>query len=352
MIRYSVLQVCCADFDADDAFFATVSISRRVKVYENVLQQQTLVHYPVWQATTRSKLSSVSWSSYVRPHLLTADYDGSIVLWDVSTGCTASAEASHFDEHTRRVWSLQFSTLDPLRFVSGSDDGTMRLWNVHQEESVGIMRTPVNVCSVQFSPTNANIVAAGCANHKIYLFDLRRMDAPSAVITGPQKAVSYVRFTSDGNSIVAASTDSVIRSYDAAACLGNAPTQTLMLDGTTTPAAAPSAIYRGHCNERNFVGLSVSPQGYILSGSEDNCVYCYWKTLPFPVAVHSLGGDDIVDERRKSHARSSKRRQKHLMNTTSTPSPFVSAVTWTRSGNRCLSANSEGVMKLLHLEEE
>ena len=39
-------------------------------------------------------------------------------------------------------------------------------------------------------------------------------------------------------------------------------------------------------NERNFVGLSVTPDGYIACGSEDNSVYTYFATLPTPLARH------------------------------------------------------------------
>lgn len=35
--------------------------------------------------------------------------------------------------------------------------------------------------------------------------------------------------------------------------------------------------YAGHVNERNFVGLSASQDGYLACGSETNEVYCYFK---------------------------------------------------------------------------
>ncbi len=60
------------------------------------------------------------------------------------------------------------------------------------------------------SPDNSNLVAAGCANHRIVLYDLRRATEPLRTLTGPQRAVSYVRFLS-GKRLVTASTDSVVR---------------------------------------------------------------------------------------------------------------------------------------------
>lgn len=44
----------------------------------------------------------------------------------------------------------------------------------------------------------------------------------------------------------------------------------------------------GHANEKNFVGLSVTADGYIATGSEDNSVVAYHASLPLPVARHSF----------------------------------------------------------------
>ena len=48
------------------------------------------------------------------------------------------------------------------------------------------------------------------------------------------------------------------------------------------------SIPAGHMNERNFVGLSATADGYIACGSEDNAVYTYYKTLPMPLASHAF----------------------------------------------------------------
>jgi CheY-like chemotaxis protein len=108
---------CCAAFDRDDEFFATVGVSRRVKIFDFRAclegRRGGALHYPALQITTRSKLSSVSWNHYVKSQLITSDYGGLIQLWDAST----AGEAAQFDEHARRVWSVDFSTTDPMRFL-------------------------------------------------------------------------------------------------------------------------------------------------------------------------------------------------------------------------------------------
>lgn len=64
---------------------------------------------------------------------------------------------------------------DPTRFVSGSDDGTVRLWSIADENAVATIDSKANVCSVQFSPTDSNLMAFGSANYRVYLYDLRQV---------------------------------------------------------------------------------------------------------------------------------------------------------------------------------
>ncbi len=45
-------------------------------------------------------------------------------------------------------------------------------------------------------------------------------------------------------------------------------------------------------NERNFVGLSVTADGYLACGSEDNAVYAYSAGLPAPLAHHRFASAD------------------------------------------------------------
>lgn len=72
-----------------------------------------------------------------------------------------------YEEHSKRAWSVDFCRPDPSRLASGSDDGTVRLWTIHQEASVGVLDVRHNVCSVQFSPEQGHLLAAGCVNHKV-----------------------------------------------------------------------------------------------------------------------------------------------------------------------------------------
>lgn len=98
----------------------------------------------------------------MKHHLACADYEGVVQLWDANT----HSELVQYEEHAKRVWSIDFSPVDPSRLVSGSDDGTVRLWAINQDHSVATIHTKANVCSVHFSPDAAHLIAAGSANYK------------------------------------------------------------------------------------------------------------------------------------------------------------------------------------------
>ena len=49
-------------------------------------------------------------------------------VWDV----TRSQVYMEMREHERRVWSVDFSLADPTMLASGSDDGSVKLWNINQ----------------------------------------------------------------------------------------------------------------------------------------------------------------------------------------------------------------------------
>ena len=45
-----------------------------------------------------------------------------VALWDVNT----SQSVREYEAHEKRIWSVDFCHSDPMRFVSGSDDGWVK----------------------------------------------------------------------------------------------------------------------------------------------------------------------------------------------------------------------------------
>lgn len=158
----------------------------------------------------------------------------------------------------------------------------------------------------------------------MHYVDLRQPKEPLRIFKGHRKAVSYVQFVND-KELVSASTDSQLKLWSVEEGGGNAERRT----------------FRGHTNEKNFVGLANNGQ-YVACGSENNALYLYAKGLGQPLLHYKF---DVVKSALESHQRSS---------SATTPAEedsaeFISAVCWKPNSNVILAANSQGTIKILEL---
>lgn len=307
-IFHSANIVSSIEFDRDDQLFATAGVSRRIKVFDfaSVVNEPADVHCPVVEMPTRSKLSCLSWNKFSKNRIASSDYEGIVTVWDVTT----QQSVMEYEEHEKRAWSVDFSRTEPSMLVSGSDDCKVKVWCTRQEASVLNIDMKANICCVKYNPGSSNYIAVGSADHHIHYYDLRNISQPLHVFTGHKKAVSYVKFLSN-DELASASTDSTLRLWDVKENL-------------------PVRTFRGHMNEKNFVGLTVNSE-YIACGSESNEVYVYHKEISKPVTWHRFSSPDMDDTDEDAG------------------SYFISAVCWKSDSPTMLTANSQGTIKVLVL---
>ncbi|XP_030929830.1 E3 ubiquitin-protein ligase COP1 [Quercus lobata] len=300
--------VSSIEFDRDDELFATAGVSRCIKVFDfsTVVNEPTNMHYPVVEMSTRSKLSCLSWNNFDKNYIASSDYEGIVTVWDVNT----RQSVMEYEEHEKRAWSVDFSRTEPSMLVSGSDDYKVKVWCTKHEASVLNIDMKANICCVKYNPGSSNYIAVGSADHQIHYYDLRNISHPVHVFSGHRKAVSYVKFLSN-NELASASTDSTLRLWDVKENL-------------------PVRTFRGHTNEKNFVGLTVNSE-YIACGSETNEVFVYHKEISRPVTRHRFGSPDLDDA------------------DDDMASYFISAVCWKSDSPTMLTANSQGTIKVLVL---
>ena len=308
--------VSSIEFDRESRLVATAGVTKRIKIFEfpadaNVAEGG--VHYPVKEIPARAKLSWVCWNPYIRQQLVSSDYEGIVTLWDVNR----STLLNEYEEHDKRVWSVDFCTKDPRVFASGSDDGRVKIWTTAQPNSVvTIGNGCANVCSVKFQPDSTYMLAYGSADHSVHYYDVRYTAQALRVFEGHERTVSYVKFMGQ-DEMVSACVDSTIKLWDL---------KEMKLTRT----------YRGHLNDKNFVGLSVTDE-FIACGSEQNSIYAYYKTVPEPVAKYRFPGADLVTG----------------VETNEDDESFVSSVCWCPKNPRILvGANSVGIIKVLQLSED
>ncbi|XP_028794767.1 protein SUPPRESSOR OF PHYA-105 1 [Neltuma alba] len=311
--------MCALSFDRDEDYIAAAGVSKKIKIFDvSAISSNSIdMQYPIVEMSNKSKLSCVCWNSYIKSHLASTDYDGVVQMWDADTG----QPFSQYMEHQKRAWSVHFSQSDPKMFASGSDDCSVKLWNISERNSIGTIWNPANVCCVQFSSYSTNLLVFGSADYKIYGYDLRHTRIPWCTLSGHGKAVSYVKFL-DSETLASASTDSSLKLWDLK-----------KTSSSGLSSGACSLTFKGHTNEKNFVGLSVV-DGYVACGSETNEVYCYHRSLPVPITSYKFGSIDPISGQE---------------NIDDGNGQFVSSVCWRKKSGMLVAANSIGAVKLLKM---
>ncbi|XP_017778851.1 PREDICTED: E3 ubiquitin-protein ligase RFWD2-like isoform X1 [Nicrophorus vespilloides] len=303
--------VSSIEFDKDNEFFAIAGVTKRIKVYEYgvVVTDSVNIHYPRIEMISNSKISCVSWNSYHKGTLASSDYEGTVAIWDASTG----QRTKTFQEHEKRCWSVDFSNIDTRIIASGSDDAKVKLYDLNSDHSVATLEARANICCVKFNPKSQYHLAFGSADHCVHYYDLRQMKEALTLFKGHKKAVSYVKFFNN-EEIVSASTDSQLKMWK-----------------VNTPYCLRSFV--GHVNEKNFVGLATDGD-YVACGSENNSLYVYYKGLSKKLFSYKFEAARGVLEH--------ERREDEL-------NEFVSAVCWKQNSNIILAANSQGTINVLEL---
>ena len=176
--------------------------------------------------------------------------DGTVRLWDLTD---PGAEPAVLTGHEGNVSSVAFHP-DGRTVASGSDDGTVRLWDLTDPgaESAVLTGHEGNVSSVAFHP-DGHTLASGGADGTVRLWDLTGLGVEPMVLRGHKDRVRSLAFHPEGRSLASGSYDETIRLWD-----------------LTDPGAEP-AVLVGH--EDGVSSVAFHPDGRTLaSGSHDDTI--------------------------------------------------------------------------------
>ena len=153
--------------------------------------------------------------------IATAAANGNIVVYDINR---PSVEIARLHEHSRQVHRLGFNPHAPHYMLSGSQDSTVRLWDLRKlarEQSVMTCQS-VNkfagnsdgIRDLRWSPTNGVEFAIGTDNGTIQRWDIRKDSAPLLKINAHEKTCNAVDWHPDGKHIVSGGADQNIKVWD------------------------------------------------------------------------------------------------------------------------------------------
>jgi WD40 repeat protein len=182
-------------------------------------------------------------------------YDSTVHIWDAGTGKLAQILTGH----TGVIASLAF-TQDGQILISGSDDGTVKLWRKHHSAwRVLHSLTYGKGASVYAVSVGAETLAVG-GTHGVQLWDLRTKHLLKQP-TGYWGSIYAVALSPDGRHLAASGQDPTLRLWDV---------KTWSLQRAAVPKAGTVCF------------LSFSPDGKILVSGSGVGSYL-WKTNPLTV---------------------------------------------------------------------
>ena len=145
--------------------------------------------------------------------LATGSDDSTVRLWDVAA---RRALGTPLTGHTNSVRSVAFSP-DGRTLATGSYDNTVRLWDVATRRAIGgdLTGDTGTVHSVAFSP-DGKTLATGSYDNTVRLWDVATQRALGTPLTGDTGLVHSMAFSPDGKTLATGSADGTVRLWDVA----------------------------------------------------------------------------------------------------------------------------------------
>ncbi|KAL9029513.1 MAG: hypothetical protein Q9196_002251 [Gyalolechia fulgens] len=153
--------------------------------------------------------------------IATAAANGQIVIYDINR---PGIELARLHEHSRQVHRVAFNPHQGALLLSGSQDATIRLWDLRalaRHESVMTCRSvhkyPGNnegIRDLRWSPTEGVEFAAGTDNGVIQRWDLQKPNAPLLKLNAHEKTCYSIDWHPDGKHLASGGADKNVKVWD------------------------------------------------------------------------------------------------------------------------------------------
>lgn len=209
--------------------------------------------------------------------LVTASTDKTLALWDVDAG----TRIKKLKSHNSFVNSCAIARRGPQLICSGSDDGTIKLWDSRKKGVLQTFQNTYQVTAVTFSDTAEQVISGGIDND-IKIWDLRKNDVLYRM-RGHSDTVTGLQLSPDGSYLLSNAMDNTVRIWDVR---------------PFAPQERCVKIMQGnqHTFEKNLLRCAWAADGSkIAAGSGDRFVYI-WDTTSRRILYKLPGHAGSVNE--------------------------------------------------------
>ncbi|KAF4399370.1 hypothetical protein G4B88_022453 [Cannabis sativa] len=248
-LRAHERSISCVKFSNDGTLLASASLDKTIAIWSS--SALTLLHRLVGHS---EGISDLSWSSDSH-YICSASDDRTLRIWDARSAkgeCVKTLRG-----HSDLVFCVNFNPQSNL-IVSGSFDETIRIWEVKTGKCLhSIKAHSMPVTSVHFN-RDGSLIVSGSHDGSCKIWDSATGACLKTLIDDKVPAVSFAKFSPNGKFILVATLNDTLK-------LWNYSTGKFL------------KIYSGHVNKTYCITstFSVTNGKYIVSGSEDKCVYLW-----------------------------------------------------------------------------
>lgn len=151
-------------------------VLRVLHLAEDGFREALNLHVPEGSKLSPFAPTDIKWSSPSAGNLVATSSTAGIAIYDLARPSAQKLDRV-ISEHTRAVNRVHFHPNDSYLLLSGSQDGTIKMWDLRTRNSARatIDAKSEGVRDVQFNPLGTLELAAALENGSIQIWDLRRI---------------------------------------------------------------------------------------------------------------------------------------------------------------------------------